>query len=366
MNNIENIMGVTMPHAAMKLKTLFPSTTAFQKDFYCRNSFNDAGIPVNRDPATIYPCYAAQYLGYALPSTRMALMPGYLETAAKAAMAWLTKLFPGALTPTEIYGETITVNLNGKDYNFCFPHIEISYKKENGELETAAVIPVPDSRENDADWEDGITPAYVHCVAMTQLWCYEQSAFQMRRDSYPEKAFVVRITGNTPGDLAVRTVMYDMALADKLMQRLSTMYSRAMSAGKDPVQYPNIIPQQEWWERRQEKQDDAYNFDNTELYALCSEYLCTKHQRKALEEKAEALGNQMDALAINLASMTETDADVGLIAAPNGYVYEVHHTKKRTTGATVSAELVRQFYPQYADLVINTSVTSKGRVEIGI
>lgn len=366
MKNIEYILGVSMPNASEKLKTLFPAAMGFCKDFYHRGAFNAAGIPVNRDPATIYPCYAAHYLGYAIPSTRVALMPGYVETASKAAMAWLCKMFPGAITHAEICGESLTVNLGGKDYTFCYPHIEISYKNENGDMETAAVIPVPDNRDNEADWEDGIVPAYIHCVAMTQLWCYEQSAFVGRRSSFPEKAYVVRITGNTPGDLTIRTVQYDVAAADKLMSRLTTMYSRAMDAGKDPVLNPNVVTQQDWRERRQEKVEDAFTSEDETLYKLCAEYVSTKFQRKELEEKVDAIKDHMDSLAIQIASLTEVDADIGKVASPDGNIYEIHHTKKRTMGATVSAELVYQFYPQYADMAISSTVYPKGRVEIGI
>ncbi len=365
MSNINYILGVNTPNAK-KLEGLFSKTaTSYDKDFYRRSAFNEAGIPVSRDPATIYPCYAAHYLG-AIPSTRLALMPGYVETAAKAAMAWLRKMFPGAITPHEIYGESITVNLGGRDYRFCYPHIEISYKNENGDMVTAAVIAVPDIRDNDADWEGGIVPSYIHCCVMAQLWCNEQSAFIGRRATYPETAYVVRITGNTPGDLTIRTVKYDMAAADKLMVRLTAMYNRAMDAGKDPVQSPNVVSHQDWRERLREKEEFAFTSEDAVLYDLCAEYVSTRFQRKELEAQVESIKEQMDSLAVQLASMTDADADVGKVAAMDGCIYEVRHTKKRTTGATVNVDLLQQFYPQYADMAISTRTYPKGRVEIGI
>lgn len=367
MNKMEFTFGSPLPACADKIKHLFPKLRDdADEDYYLRDAFWPDMTPVNPQPDLLYPYYANGYLHANVPSTYLDIMPEYRKTAALAAIDWIKKLLPAIEVPKHFDGQILTANINGEVYRFCYPCMDITYIKKdlagNSQVINAIVVPIPDVTDNDDDWVDSIIPSHVLPMVKMMLWCYHESARQMQRTVLPAEAYVVRICGNTPGDITIRTVLHDRNSEEQWMRRICSSYSKSCGFAAPETNYIRR-EQQSWFEKKNAELDDAYYIDDPAFYQMLCAYMDIRQVRKENENKSDILKNEMDAIAIKLASMTKQDSAGGKVVA-NGNTYSVVHTKRRSPKAKISAVLVRQFYPELQEDCIATNITPRGRVTI--
>lgn len=369
MKKMEFTFGVSLPDCADKITHFFPALPDYaEENFFLRDAFHSDMYPVNPQPEMLYPCYANGYLHGNVPSSFLDIMPEYRRTASLAAIDWLKKLLPAETVPRHFDGQLLTAEVDGKEYTFCYPCMDITYTQRdlagNPHVVNAIVIPVPDVSDNDEDWEGTIVPSHILPMVKMTLWCCCESARQHQRIRLPEEAFVVRICGNTPGDILIRSVSHDTASEAEFVRRICRGYSKSVCVTEPAKNYVRK-EQRNWKEKREAELEDAYYTDDPAFYRLVSEYMDTRQTRKEAEAKSKEMKAEMDAIAIRLAAMTKPDSAKGEVIA-NGNVYKVTHTKRRAYPPKISAELVRQFYPSIQGDVITTKIIPRGRIEVDL
>lgn len=369
MTKMEFTFGTALPACADKISHLFPTLPDYaQEDFYLKNAFHPDMYPVAEEAGILYPCFANGYLRANVPSTYLDIMPEYRKTASLAAIDWLAKLLCATEVPRHFDGQKLTAEVDGNTYTFCFPHMDITYIQRdlagNPHAVNAIVIPVPDVTDNNEDWDGTIVPSYILPMVKMTLWCCHESVRQNQRIIIPEKAFIVRICGNTPGDILIRSVCHDPDSEAQLVSRICRNYSKTICTA-DPARNHLRRDQLDWKEKKEAELEDAYYSDDPGLYHLLSEYMDVRSTRKEKESESQAIKAEMDAIAIQLASMTKTDSIKGEVIA-NGNVYTVTHKKRRSGTTKISADLVKQFYPDLQKQVIVTNITPRGRIDVDL
>lgn len=330
---------------------------------YCRDVFYADGRPVERNPDTLYPYYAAQYLKYTVPSSYLEVVPGYSKAAAVAAIRWLEKLLPNAACEKRHFdGEEFEKSVNGEDFLFCYPQTILTYG-EAADRQQVVVVPFPDTRENNDDWENGTLPSYAEAVARMMLWCIRNAPSATMRQILPRKAMIVRITGNTPGDIQIRTVSADAKKEDALIKRLCRNVAAAKNMSVAPEEAGQVMQQQQWFEKKEQEREDAFHVDDPNYHELIGRYMSAASHRKSLEAEVKELSGEMNRIAFSLASKVSKNTRSGTVTK-DGMTHSVFHTQKRSRSSnTVSAELVRQFYPEYAEYIHDNTIP-RGRVTI--
>lgn len=329
------------------------------------DGFYPDGKPVSENPDFLFPCYAPFYLGTPYPSTLASVPDGYSRTAAIAALEWLEKTLENPLINRKHFdAEVLTATIDGNTYQVAFPNTIVRFVDGDPNYAVAyreryaAVVTIADVSDNNQDWEDGTIPFYAESQARFLLWSWDMKYGDM--DECPTDCFVVRITGNTPGDITVRVVHADPQKDSTVVKRICKRM-----AGKSPAEISgNIRNQGTWFERKEQERQDAYVIQDEEFYELVRSYMEVRTLRKTLESESKKLKEQMDAIAIRLASMTGTDRMSGQVQdTANGRSYKVGHMAKRVQSVTVSPDLIRQYYPEHASC-IHINEVPRGRITI--
>lgn len=378
MNHLSYVFGSVLPDSIsdkLNQSQLFPDMTDEKlEDWYLADSFYADGHPTEKITDVIYPTYAPYYLQQNIPSTYLELSRSYCRTAAVSAVRWLEKILPAAKADlTHFDGEVFEEYVGAGKYTFSFPRLTISYFPNpnatvyNLTKKTAAVLPFPDTRENDEDWEGATVPSYVESQARLLLWCWKKTEELGRHGKVPSTCYIVRITGNTPGDIQVRTIHSDTVKENALVDRMIRNIARAKKQGKDLSKNPCVREQLKWYEAKKQNVESAYHVENEEFYDLIRQHMLLVSHRKTCEAEAKAIVQQMESIAVALAACTSTDAIQGSVTGKDIYgwnmVYTVTHKRRRTQPPTISAALIRQFYPEHIDC-ITTSEIPRGRVKI--
>lgn len=329
------------------------------------DGFYPDGKPTVEMPGFLYPCYAPNYLGIPFPSTLAAVPEGYSRTASVAALEWLEKTLTDPIVNLKHFdAEMFTAVVDGKDFKFSFPNTLIQYIDGDPQYNIAcrkryaAAIAVADVADNNQDWEDGTIPYYMECQARFLLWCWDRTCGG--QDACPTDCFIVRITGNTPGDVTVRVVHGDHQKDNAVIRRVCKRM-----AGKDPAGIAVTIRDQgTWYERKEQEREDAYVIDDPDIYQLVRSYMETKTSRKTLEAKAKSIKEQMDGIALHLSRQIHDGDRFGLVKDLGGMrEYTVSHTPKRIEAAKVTPPLIRQYFPEHAGF-IKIHEVARGSVSI--
>lgn len=329
------------------------------------DEFHPDGRPVTEQPDVLYPCNAPFYLGTPYPSSLMQVPEGYSRTASVAALEWLEKTLEGAeINKGHFNGERLTATIDGTEFHFAFPNTVVDYIEGdlasgiNYQYKYASVITVADVSDNNEDWDSGSLPYYMESQARLLLWCWNFKYGHL--EDCPTDCFVVRITGNTPGDITVRTVHADTQKDNAIVKRICKRM-----AGKQANTVPKSIRDQgTWFDRKAQEREDAYVIEDEDFYELVRSYMECRTQRKNLEAKHKQIKEEMEAIAIRLAAQIPANAKAGEVEAPAIHSkFMVFHTPKRTQGVTISPDIIRQYYPEYSDC-IRTTEYARGRVTI--
>lgn len=357
--------GLQLPAAiSTKLNNVYDAPSwEQQQDWFLSDAFYANGIPKKRDVHTLSPIYSATYLKQMLPSSLLEIHPGYSQTACIAAIKWLKKNFIAASVNDLFDGIAFRETVNGKTYDFLFPAVTVSYRK-GASKKHAAVVAIADTRSNDTYWEDSIIPAYADSAARFLLWCWAKIEGKVK--NCPTECLLVRITGNTPGDIMVRTVHSDPPREDVLVKKICAGFDRFWAKGTDPVTSPTIKQQASWCEIKREEETSANVVDDPDFYNLVKQALTLHTIRKEKEAASKELFNQEKATAIHLASFTSLDAVCGTLDDPfstEGHQYTVRHNPKQKKSTSISASFLRQYFPEYGDCIV-TNITARGRISI--
>lgn len=327
---------------------------------FCKNSFYPNGHPISTTRNWLYPCYAAQYIGYPIPYYYSAVSSQYSETAAIAAIKWLEKLgFSKCSDLSHISGMHFTKNYNGNVLNFAFPTMTI----RNTNKELSALLPIPDTRENDKLWSNhGFVPYFIEVQARMLMWCWKQISTK----ECPQKAYVVRITGNTPSDITVYTISAVPNDENSVAMQICSAASKAFGQGKNPLDNVRIKQQPNWYERKQMKLDCSIQSDDILLNQYATEYLKIQKERKELEAKIKQYDNFMDYLAIRLSEEIAGNAQYGMVTLGDTTYTVEHRKKEQKNRLTLSADLVQQFCPEIYDEIVTTYKYRKGKISIHV
>lgn len=329
----------------------------FEKD-----TFTPDGYPREVKSDTIYPALLHKIIGIPVAEALTQIQEGYRKTASMAALKWLEKVL-GIKSHWTFDGLTFQYNLYGKLVNFCFPTTCSLHSVNRIDKDYCAVIPCPDSLHNDEDWEKGLIPQYAELQAQLLLWCHREYAAQNPGVPVPVKAFLVRIKGNLSVDNTVRTVTYDPNSTARILKRLHSAITSNTAAGTGLMDKQVIIPRKDWREDKQQDLDNAYHIDDPAFYDLLSQYTEARGIRKRLELEEESIKAEMQSLAITLASQTGNVRSGEL--TDNNAIYSVTHVPKSKRTPTVSADLLRQLAPEYANAITLSSVP-RGRCTIEV
>lgn len=362
MNNLEYYFGANLPESlSAKMEAIGMLRSENKADSFVKDAFYGDGSPKNPESNTVYPCYAPAYTGYFLPSTYLDVAQKYRHTASAAAVSWLCKT-TGLRCDGLSHFNGFRINLS--DF-FCCPDglalVTPMLSVCSDEGKTYPVIPWPDSRENDEDWKNGTIPYYAQAVAFATMW-----AWRAGTSSPAEKAFIVRITGNTPGDVAVRTVFSNIPQENLTMERIVRAFCKSAGADMQPETVVKRLEQADWLTQKQEKDDMAFVIENdADFHDLIQSYLATKSERMTMELKLKESANKMNALALELASHVESGKIRGRLSGTSGNYTISHVPGKRPaiTSRSINAAIIQQYFPQYSGLV-QSSVSVKERISI--
>lgn len=309
--------------------------------------------PTLEMPNFLYPCFAPYYLRVPFPSSLINVPEGYSRTASIAALEWLEKTLTNARMNLKHFdAEMFTALVDGQEFKFSFPNTVINYLDGDPQQGTAfqeryaTAIAIADVSDNNADWDDGTIPYYVECQARFLLWCWDYTGGDL--DTCPTECFIVRITGNTPGDTTVRVVHSDPQKDSTVVKRICKRM-----AGNDPAAVMATVREQgTWFERKEKEREDAYVIDDPDTYNLVRSYMEAKTSRKTLEAESKKIKAQMDTIALRLSRFIQDGHRFGLAKDTVGMrEYTVSHTQKRTEAPNVNPPLIRQYFPEHADLI---------------
>lgn len=352
------LLGIEIPDT---LRDLYPDIPEeFQKDDILWDCFYRDGSPVFPDDSVIYPCYANRYMGRYLPGTMQHMVPGYGRAASSAAIGWVEKLtgcqslrFPHQL------GKSFTATINDTELKVQFP-IQMVKFPDDGSTVYVPIIVVPDTAVNNDAWDSYMVPDYVENQARLLSWCYRMAPItSVNTDT--SRIIAVRITGNTPSDITVRTILSNREAEDRVLAQVAHTVQIVRDAGQN-IPAPRYLPLESWSSRRESGLSQAYHLDDPSFYTLVKTYMSVRSNRLQAKKDSEGIKKEMDAIAIALADATPVAAGGGKVEGKN-MSYTIRNKKARRMGVTVSAALVRQFYPQYAE-AIRTETKERGRIAI--
>lgn len=374
MNQFEYLFGNNIPCSIQeKLDTsrlfLFGELPeAMDTGFMEKDVFYPDGTPIHYRQDIVYPCYTGWYLKTPISSPHLAVTQGYSRSASVAAIMWMRALLPNVVSPMPKHfnGETITLTVDNENLTFCVPDTSVTVQHPGTDrTETFPIIPIADVMDNKDEWEDGSIPLHIEQQALLTLWLHQISYELNHRSSSPQLAYVVRITGNTAGDIDIRTIKANPRKLNIMLARLSKAFSKARTAGTDPLANLQMIEKKNWLVARQDEQDGAYQLNDDDFRDTLSAYMCLRSDRKAKEAELERVSEEAEAVAIELASYLSIDAASGYIVKGDRQ-YTVNHVRRADKNVpTISASLVNQFYPELND-VIHTSITPRGKVVIDV
>lgn len=323
---------------------------------YLRDAFYADGTPKKRNENTVYPLYAAWYLGTPIPEAFMSIESSYSIKAAQAAISWAMALHGLPYTGGEMQ------NGLSFDCSFCNHNFTVNFPVSECHLpDNSIIIPIADTFRNDDGWGQSAVPPYVEQYARFLLWCHTCYANENPDTlEVPQKALVVRIIGNLSADVSICTIYADEHKDAKMAERVFRAFTKAQENGMNPLEMVSVQKEIPWQERRETELKEAYQTDDPELYQLIQSYMMARSKRKEMEAADKRLKAEADAIAIALAAQTEADADRGKLA-DNGECYVVRHTHARVSNPAISSNLVYQFAPQYAADVCDTT---EGKVSV--
>lgn len=370
MNYLTYFFEKTIPdplrHKLMADSTMFPELSdVIVHGDTIPDAFYPDGTPTHYDDNEYYPCYLAHYLGTTMPSDLLNMTDGFRRSAARSAIRWIHAVLPDVTSqmPKHINGECVAIQHNGEVYSFLIPDISVTYT-ESGCSVTCPVLPFPDVRGNGEAWEDGCLPSHAEEQALLTLWLCRASYEDGKRSTCPEKAFVVRITGNTPSDIQIRTVSADTARMERLIRRLFKVLENSSTKNQAAIGNVDVQESLSWRDKKQEAQNQAYLFCDEANRQKLRQYMALRSDRKALDAQAQEMKNEMDEIALRLASMIP-DAASGTVT-DGSRIYTIKHSPKARKQATISADLLMQFFPDLASEVISYATTEKGQVSIRV
>lgn len=316
--------------------------SGFQKD-----AFYHDGTPVVYDPHTVYPAYAARYVGATIPETALRIDELYSRMAAQAAISWATAIQGDYLVPTPyLDGIRFEYEVNGVSVPVYFPASHVLIQGD------AIIVPVAETFRSDSDWGNGAIPYYVEQQVRFLLWCYQHNPVIHGGLSWvPKQARVARIIGNLASDVTIYTVEANPVKDQIVADRVFRAFLKAKNAGKDPTLNVVSLPEVPWLEKKEAELADAYYTNDPELYDTVSQYMDAKSRRKELEAKDKDLKAEADAIAIGLAAQIEPGNSSGELDIGNEK-YTVSHSVANRRPAQPTTALIYQFAPKYAGQVI--------------
>lgn len=352
-NRVRFAIGHTVPKEIIDLlndKSLFRDVPdIFFSGTLVEDAFYADGTPKRNFDNLIFPVYAPVYSGTPIPSPLLEVSSMYRHTASEAALSWgLAMLNNGTPVdlPKQIDGEVVKTVVNGKELAFCVPYLS--------QDSSAIIIPFPDTRDNDPDWDDGVIPTYAEQQAYVSLWVYDQIA--KVRPLNISFAYIVRITGNTPGDISVYKVFPDEQEEYALIQKIANCKNFPQA---------NIKQSLKWYERKEEDLRNGLSVQDDNAYKIFSRYLQKKEQRKAIDAQVKEIQSQMDSISVLLASQIEPKIEVGTFYDKKcGIKYSVTHKAKRAASKEIPSGLVKQLYPELWNSVITRSISKRGKIHI--
>ena len=332
-----------------------------RKSVFLPDAFYSDGLPKNLDPDILYPCAAPIYLKQTMPAELVNLEPGYRRSAAIAAIEWLGKNLRAKISTKFFDGAEISVTSSEKNtYRIQFPTLSVKYKVGMTEV-TAAVLPFPDSRENDDVWKGSSIPSYAVSIAEMLLYCWD-AAYRLdyTGDIHPTQCYIVRITGNTPADVTIRTVCSDRKEWSNRMRKILAFVDRysadallSIGSFSEPLSWSDI---------RDAEAASAYHINDPEFYALVVSYMRKRNERKRLDALVKNMENQQKAIALQIGAQIDPNAGQGMLES-GGKIFCCSHRKK-STRVSVNGELIHQFMPELANQVIDTKIIERGAISI--
>ena len=333
-------------------------TAGFEKD-----AFTPDGYPVCPEPYVIYPSLLYRTIGIPIAETVLAVEEDFRRKASLAALKWLEKVVGTKSLHWSFNGLRFQYDLHGTSVDFCFPDTVILCYNEDT-VQNYMALAFPDTKHNDSDWERGLIPRYAENQAQLMLWCSRRYAEICPEYLPAEKAFLVRIKGNLSADVTVRTVEYNEKLANQILLKIYRAITTANASSTTYHEKLVTIPKADWKEEKQTDLENAYRIDTPDFHALLGDYMKARSTRKGLEADAEAVKNQMAGIAYTLAAQIP-DGFARAEYEDAGAVYAVSHAPRRKTAPRLSADLLRQLAPEYAD-AIHVSTTPRGRITIEV
>lgn len=367
MKKWDYLFGVSLPDSIkdkLECDLLRNNPAYFECPGFEKDAFTPDGYPVNAKPDTIYPALLYRTIGIPVSESLTEIEPEFRRTASVAALKWLEKVLHGSTSHWAFNGLNFQYIIDGDPINFCFPTTSVMHTIDASHAEYCAVIPLPDTFLNDEDWECGMIPQYAEQQAQLLLWCHQQYALIHHGTLPADKAFLVRIKGNISADCTVRTVSYDPKKAMRILNKIHKAVVANKVNGTGLTDNLVTIPKRDWKDEKQRDLDAAYCIEDPAYYELLGKYMEARSTRKRLEAEAEEVKEQMQTLAIALASQTSVAGKRGELT-DGDTIYAVTHTPKRFTQPKISADLLRQLAPEHAD-AINVSSTPRGRITIEV
>lgn len=343
------------------------SEVRFIKDFFEPDGFPHLADGVNATDVNfpyIFPAIAPWYDGALIPAAMAEMNPLFRQTACKAALNWLHTLTdaadpngPQEKATETFHGLAFQENINGVNYTFAFPDTRIDTNSHG----PAAVVLIADSYWNNEAWEkQGSVPQYARQQAQFQLWCWDRYAENCNYQVDPPRtAFIVRICGNLPSDCTIRTVEFNSVEATALVNRICK--AKAMEAQKGLYWKRHIEKPMTWAEKLDSQ---ALHLDNPGLHDVIVHYMKARSNKKQIEREINEISNQLDAIAVKLASQIPAGKIQGKYTLPDGTLCTVTHQQRRTRSrSSISPELVRSLFPEL-DSCICPSLSMRSYVTI--
>lgn len=337
-----------LPETARE-KLHYPANAIFYKNFFNPNGHMVLGTATDH---TVYPAKAPWYTGAAIADAVVNADTMYQNKACEAAYSWLAKLThssPNLPVPKPTFnGLGFSQQFGADTFSFYFPDTVID--TFSGANAKSTVILIADSYENNDDWEKGRIPQYARQQALFQLWCWKQ--FAALHSLYaPINAKVVRICGNLPADCTIRTVAYNNAEAQRLVERICRNMIAEANANKAVGSSKRVVPVKSWGEKKQEMMDSAYKPDDPDLHEATKLYMAARSNRKQLENEAKEISDRMAVIALEIASLIPEADRFGALDLSNGDHCAVSHLTRRASATTISAETLRSFFPALEEYI---------------
>ncbi len=344
-----------------KLDCLFiAAPDASKRPGFLKNVFFQDGTPVQElEEGTVCPVYAPRYLGTPIPAEFLDIVPMYSQTAAAAAISWILSI-TGSRQASYLNQDALSFDYsyNGSPIRFVFPINELRNGSDfwkDGDL----IIPIADTFRNDSDWDDYSIPIYVEQQVRLLFWCWKEYCSQHPDYTAPKTARIVRIIGNLPTDVQIRTLYAN----DKKDAATAERVCRAFTKATDITakRHETIS----WKERKQAEYDDAYRIDDPALHKILAEYMRIRSERLEKEEKDKQLKAEADAIALSIASQTPNDTKSGKLTVGD-YAFTVTHSPSRKMPVKLTTSIIGQFAPEFAAALIGDTPLGKKRVNISV